>query len=130
MKAIEPILNDIGTGTIENFHIDNNNNEIVVHIKGNNGNLKTLRFKDIKGYYFMDISDSNNLNLDDYISDLNTVSYYKSGFGRFANVNMNNPKNVNVSIPNFAINLINSSIFIEAETIEIDEESYKVNFPN
>lgn len=130
MKSIEPILNDIGTGTIENFHIDNSNNEIVVHIKGKNGHLKTLKFKDIKGYYFMDISDSNTLQLDDYISNLNTVSYYESGFGRFANVNMNNPKNVNVSVPNFAINLINSSIFIEAETIEIDEESYQVNFPN
>jgi hypothetical protein len=84
----------------------------------------------VNGYYYQDFDGLNDLELKPFSQNLDFISYYKHGFAKFLQIDMNNKEELHSSVPNFVINLIDSSIYVDANIIEINDEIYYMNYYN
>ncbi len=130
-KNIIPILGKLEDCDIDDLNIDFKNNSLMLTAKfpkydSTDLDEYYLAFKNISAFYFIDgTSEFYNSNK----NTSNSIFYYDKGIGEFATI-----KNVNddytednileVSVPNFSISLKNSSIFLEANQLNINGNSF------
>jgi len=127
---LELQLDEIKINTIKDYHIINKEDELIVEIFNNDGSELTITFKEVNGYYYQDFDGLNDLELKPFSQNLDFISYYKHGFAKFLQIDMNNKEELHSSVPNFVINLIDSSIYVDANIIEINDEIYYMNYYN
>ena len=120
-----PLLNQFTKGKINtvNFDMDSDIISVAVHTN-NSASPAQIIFKDVKAFYYID----HDLNADIHLTDenLNTISYDDYGFGEFSAVNPQTDDELFVSIPNFAVNIKDSSLFIDAHKILINDQEFRV----
>lgn len=127
---LELQLDEIKIHQIKNYHIENKDDTVTVHIFNNDGSELTITFKEINGYYYQDFDGLNDLELKPYSKNLGFISYYKHGFAQFLQIDMKNQEELVTSVPNFVINLVDASIYVDANIIEINDDVFYMNYYN
>ncbi len=120
-----PLLTNYAKGTIDSINFDMDLDKISVAIKSNPlSESAEIIFEDVKAFYYID----NDLSSDFTFSKehLNVISYDNFGFGEFSTVSPDREDEVFVSIPNFAVNVNDSSLFIDANKIRINNQAFNV----
>lgn len=131
---LEPLLNSLRQSTIEKFNINVPKEKISIDIKTNSNPDDKVKivFEEVFSFYF--INEKGHLSQKscfDY-TKLNSIGYYENGIGEFANFDCPDDEitEKDISLPNFALELIDSSMFIEARSIKIDDKNFRVGYPS
>ena len=124
-NSFHPLLDHYSKGKINAINIEMDLDKISLAISTNNANMPTeIIFEDVKAFYYIDHDLPSDFTLTD--ENLNTISYDTYGFGEFSAVNAYADDELFVSIPNFAVNIKESSLFIDAHKIRIDNQEFRV----
>lgn len=134
-SKLEHILRGLGKSKIEKLYINLFKDIITVDIKAQDkdtiNDFKVV-FEEVFSFYF--INEEGVLVQKPYIdsTNLNSIGYYKDGVGEFANAEAidSELRDEDVSLPNFALDLPNSSMYIEAKSIKINDKKFKVGYPD
>ncbi len=133
-SKLMPLLDSLQQSIIEKFDIDIPKEKISIHIKNNTDSDDKVKiiFEEVFSFYFInEIEDLSIKPCFDY-TQLNSIGYYENGVGEFANLDCPDDEitEKDISLPNFALELFDSSIFIEARSIKIDDKKFKVGYPS
>lgn len=123
-----PLLNDFGLSNINQLQFDISDDAIKINIQPANANTPVeVIFEEVSAFYFID---GKKAFTNVQGSNLNSIMYYETGFGEFASSTDDLDDEVpNVSIPNFALDLVDSSLYIEAKKINIGGQVFDVSKP-
>lgn len=120
-----PILDSYSKGKIDSININMDLDIISVAISTNNSSDATeIIFEDVKAFYYIDHDMPTDLRVSN--ENLNAISYDTYGFGEFSAVNAEAEDEMFVSVPNFAVNVNDSSLFIDAHKIRINDQEFRV----
>lgn len=120
-----PILDAYAKGKIDSVNFDMDFDTISVAISQRDQiEPVEIIFEDVKAFYYIDHDLKNELPINH--EQLNVIAYDLYGFGEFSAVNATNLDEAFVSIPNFAVNLNDSSLYIDAPKIRINNKEYNV----
>lgn len=120
-----PVLDVYSKGKIDAVHINMDYDIISVEVHNKeNPEPVEITFEDVRAFYYIDhnIDSSLEINFD----SLNAIVYDTTGFGEFTAVHQELDEDPFVAVPNFAVSLNDSSLYIDAERIRILDKSYKV----
>lgn len=124
-NSFHPLLNSYSKGKINAINIDMDLDKISLEVSTNSADKQAeIIFEDVKAFYYIDHDMPSEFSLSD--ENLNTISYDTYGFGEFSAVNAHTDDELFVSIPNFAVNIKDSSLFIDAHKIRIDNQEFRV----
>lgn len=127
--GLSPWLDTLDSSKIEDLRIDLEDNKISFQLAPSMNSGVSLEFEGVSAFYYIDGSDTA-LTADHRQDRIHSISYHKGGFGEFASVrpfedhSYNGP--IEISIPNFAISLDDSSMYIEAKSININGNQFDV----
>ncbi len=135
LKAnLESFLSYLGPSTIEKMNINIPDDVISMDITTHNNisdNKFKLVFEEVFSFYY--VNGDGTLVKKSHINptQLNSIAYYKNGVGEFANMDcsLEELTDEDISLPNFALELLNSSMFIEARSIKINDRKFRVDYP-
>lgn len=121
-SALTPLLSKISQLPIDAFQIDTKNDSIILNFnsKDNGEQVSEIIFNDVTSFYYLDhdkVSEEENVRL-------NNIMYCGDSMPDF--VDFSDEEDLAVSIPNFIIELNDSNMFIEANSIIIDKQKYMV----
>jgi len=120
-----PLLDNYAKGKIDSINFDMDLDMISVAISTENSlDTAEIIFEDVKAFYYIDHDMPTEILLSD--TNLNTISYDTYGFGEFSAVSPKADDELLVSIPNFAVNINDSSLFIDAHKIRINDQEFRV----
>ncbi|MBM7561224.1 YxiG family protein [Fusibacter tunisiensis] len=123
--SVNPVLDAYAKGKINSINIDTDFEKISVGISNKDHLIPVeIIFEDVKAFYYIDHDLKNELDISN--ENLNIISYDDLGFGEFATVKTNSDEDIFVSIPNFAVNLNDSSLYIDAHKIRINNKAFSV----
>lgn len=123
-----PLLDDFGLSNINQLQFDINDDAIKINIQKSSNDLPIeVIFEEVTAFYFIDgNNDMNRVSA----NNLNSIVYYETGFGEFASASEDvESDEPNISIPNFALDLVDSSLYIEAKKINIGGQVFDVSRP-
>lgn len=128
-NKINPMLDNEINGNINSLNINTDVDQISIGISNTSSLNKNsnVTFENVNAFYFIDEES----NLSDTLtksSALNLISYHQDGFGEFTSVTFSSQDEVMVSIPNFAVMMNDSSLYIDADLININGKSFRVKF--
>lgn len=118
---IYPLLDTYAKGKINAVNFDMDLDMISVAISNELSEATEIVFEDVIAFYYIDHDLEHDLKLT--ASELSAISYDTLGFGEFST---HAQDDLFVSIPNFALNINESSLYIDAHKIVINNEAYKV----
>lgn len=122
-NAFNPLLDTYSKGTVSGIHFDMDVDQIAIDVKPHEDMAPVkVVFENVNAFYYIDHYTGVPLNQ----ANLNTISFDHSGFGEFATVAEKNSDEFYVSIPNFAVSVNESSLYIDAKTIIIQNKAYNV----
>lgn len=123
---VTPLLTSLSNVEIDKFQIDTRNDIIKFNfsIEGTQNKISEIIFNDVTSFYYMDNNDELPTTEDKNIS-LNNIMYCGNAPDEFINISSNDD-DIAVSVPNFVLELTDSSIFIEANSIMINKQKYVV----
>ncbi|WIF95939.1 hypothetical protein [Caminicella sporogenes] len=135
-SKLKPLLNNLSQSIIKKMNINIPKDMISIDIKKENPNScdeYKVVFEEVFSFYF--VNENTNLVKKAYFdcTKLTSIGYYENGIGEFANADVSDIEELkaeDVSLPNFALELKNSSMFIEARSIKINDKKFKVGYPN
>lgn len=134
LTKLEPLLDSLRQSTIEKFDISIPKEKIAIDIQTDSELYDKVKivFEEVFSFYF--INEQGNLSHSpcfDY-TKLNSIGYYENGVGEFANLDCPDDEitEKDISLPNFALELISSSMFIEARSIKINDQKFRVGYPS
>jgi len=124
-NSFNPVLDSYAKGKIDAINFDMDFDKISIDItRYDQEELAQIVFEDVKAFYYIDHDLMTELELSD--KNLNVISYDTLGFGEFTAVDVKSDDDLFVSVPNFAVNLNNSSLYIDAHKIRINDKEYAV----
>ncbi|MDK2919353.1 MAG: hypothetical protein PWQ37_2086 [Candidatus Petromonas sp.] len=134
-SKLELLLHSLNQSSIEKMDINILKDIISMDIKTKqnspNNKFKVV-FEEVFSFYIVnEEGDLVKKPCFDY-THLNSIGYYKNGVGEFVNIDVSEDElsPEDVSLPNFAVELLNSSMFIEARSIKINDKKFKVGYPD
>jgi len=133
-SRLTPILDSLRQSIIEKFDMNIPKDKISIHIKTSNKSTDKVKitFEEVFSFYF--INENGNLTTKSCFdcTKLNSIGYYENGVGEFANLDCPDDEitEKDISLPNFALEFLNSSMFIEARSIEINDKKFRVGYPS
>lgn len=126
-NSFNPILDCYAKGRIDAISFDMDFDKISIDImKHDLTENAQIVFEEVKAFYYIDHDLKTDLELSD--ENLNVISYDTLGFGEFTAVDIREDENIFVSVPNFAVNINNSSLYIDAHRVRINDKEYYVKF--
>ena len=133
-SKLTPLLETLKQSVIEKFDISIPKDKISMDIKMNNNCNDKVKiiFEEVFSFYFINEKDDLvRKSCLDY-TKLHSIGYYKDGVGEFANLDCPEDEitEEDISLPNFALELLNSSMFIEARSIKINDKKFRVGYPS
>lgn len=130
-SKLTPLLDGLKQSIIEKFDINIPKDKISIHMKTNNKSDYKVKitFEEVFSFYF--INEDESLSTKN-CTKLNSIGYYENGVGEFANLDYEDDEitEKDISLPNFALEFLNSSMFIEARSIEINDKKFRVGYPS
>lgn len=128
------LLSRLGSSKLEKLDINMPNDVISMDIKMSNesDNSCKVTFEEVSSFYFVNEEGKmlSKVELDN--TSLNSIGYYKDGVGEFIYYDLTKDEisDEDVSYPNFAIDMKDTSIYIEAKSIKINDKKFKVGYPS
>jgi len=135
-NILTEVLDNINNKTVNKMQFEMENEKVVFNLNPSEDDLSEIAFEGVLSFFYVDSErDHHAINEQNDNEKIKSIQYYRDGIGEFMSIN---PKAVEealreeqpignlVSIPNFALEMRESSIFIEAEKIVIDGQSYIV----
>lgn len=124
-NSFSPILDSYAKGKIDAINFDMDYDKISIDItQYDKEALAQIVFEDVKAFYYIDHDLKTEMEISN--ENLNVISFDTLGFGEFTAVDVKSAEDLFVSIPNFAVNLNNSSLYIDAHRIRINDKEYAV----
>lgn len=130
LEKLNTELDDLKISTIKDHNIFEKNNDLYLNIHLKDNSLINIVFHNVRSYFYQDFDHINDIGLNKFSPNLDFISYYKNGFAMFSSIDLSNLDETNVSIPKFLINLIDSNILIDAESIEVNGNLYELKIYN
>ncbi len=132
---LENILSFIGPSTIEKMSIDIPKDKISIDItttSNTRDNKYKLVFEEVFSFYYVNSNGSLEKSPLVNSTQLNSIIYYKDGIGEFINIDrpIEELTDEDIALPNFALELLDSSMFIEARSIRINDKRFRVGYPS
>ena len=132
MTAVElsPWLDELDSSKIDSLKIDLEDQKISFKLAPQKKDLVDLKFEGVNAFYYIDDSDTE-MTADVKKDKVNSIAYHKAGFGEFASVKAianlaPEASPIEISVPNFAISLNDSSMYIEAQSVFINGNQFDV----
>jgi len=126
---LSPWLDQLDASKIDALKIDLEDKKISFQLTPNKEELVNLEFEGVSAFYYIDGSDTS-ITADLKKDHLNSIAYHKAGFGEFASLkpleDLSEDSPFEISIPNFAISLKESSMYIEAQFVNINGNQFDV----
>lgn len=118
---LTPVLSTIGNLPIDKFQIDTKNDTIKFNFdrKDNPNQISQIVFNEVTSFYYLDHDSDDQLEKDN--NQLNNIMYC----GGSSEI-IEGDEDVQVSVPNFILELNASNVFIEANSIVINERKFIV----
>ncbi len=126
ITKLDPLLSTLDSSALEQLNIDMDDHSISLDILPKTKKDTKIRFDGVSAFYYIDSSEPAT---EAASNQLHSITHHYRGFGEFAAVrSMDAPEEdpYMVSIPNFAISLNESSLFIEATKVSIDDQVFTV----
>jgi len=127
---LSPWLDQLDSSTIDSLKIDLEDKKIAFKLSPEKQKNIDLLFEGVNAFYYIDDSDTSET-AHEKNDKVNSVAYHKAGFGEFASVKSIaelDPETspFEISVPNFAISLKDSSMYIEAQSVFINGNQFDV----
>lgn len=114
---LTPLLSNIGNLSLNKFQIDTKNDRIKLNFNKQPNQVSEIIFDEVTSFYYLDHDNEN----DTGKNKLNNIMYCNNTIDFFEE-----DEEAQISVPNFILELNDSNVFIEANSIVIDEKKYKV----
>lgn len=121
LKELDKVLFEKGKGQVQNLDFNFDHDTISFELKNEYHEVTEIIFEKVNSFFFIE-SD----NAIEEMENINSISYYGSGFGEFSKAEYAYDESPKMSIPNFALDLNSSSIFIEAKSIFINGKKFNL----
>ncbi|MCH4887365.1 hypothetical protein EZV73_07270 [Acidaminobacter sp. JC074] len=118
-SKVTPLLSDITNMPIDRFQIDTKNDTIKLNFTENSKEINEIVFNEVTSFYYLD----HDIEEDTENTSLNNIMYCGMQSTDFIDTE---DENVAVSIPNFVLEFNDSNIFIEANSIVINNQEFVV----
>ena len=127
---LSPWLDTLDRSRIDALKIDLTDKKIFFKLAPQDKDAVEVKFEGVNAFYYIDDSDTT-LSADQMNDMIRSISYHKAGFGEFASVkayeNLTPEASpIEISVPNFAISLDESSMYIEAQSVNINGNQFEV----
>lgn len=124
-NPFNPVLETFSRGKVDSVHFNMDYDTISVEVQSKEHHQPVeIIFEDVKAFYYVDHDVSSDLEIS---SDaLNAIVYDTTGFGEFTAVSKHHSEEHFVSVPNFAVSIKDSSLYIDAKKIVIMNKAYSV----
>lgn len=130
-----PFLDTMGSALIDGMNINLKQDTITLRLKPDHMNLTDpieVTFEEVSAFYYLDEHQQAQPMRNPSRDQLSAISFYSEGFGQFAAIEVvdgiESPPFV-VSYPNFIISMMDRSLLIEARTVKINGQTYRVGYP-
>lgn len=120
-SKVTPLLSGITNMPIDKFQIDTKNDTIKLNFTENSKKIDEIIFNEVTSFYYLD----HDLDEDSTSTSLNNIMY--CGIQEPDFINISEEEDIAVSIPNFVLEFNDSNIFIEANSIIINNEKFIVS---
>jgi len=117
---ITPVLSGLSNIPIDKFQIDTKNDMIKLNFTENNDKIEEIVFNEVTSFYYLDHDEIS----EEEKASLNNIMYCGTQAPDY--INISEDDDVAVSIPNFVLELNDSNVFIEANSIVINKKKYIV----
>lgn len=127
---LDPILDDLRQMTLNTLAINVLDDKISLNIKKKQQSESlSIKFDGVSSFFFIDESKSTEHERTLANTNINSIAYYEDGLGEFSTLEEDYGEFgiKMVTIPNFAVEMKNSSLFIEADYIEINGTRFDVS---
>lgn len=129
-SKLNPLLDNLKEITLSTLAIDVLDDKISLDLKRQKEKESlSVKFDGVSSFFFID--ESKNSEHDRTLADvdINSIAYYADGLGEFSTLeeDYGDFGIKMVTIPNFAVEMKDSSLFIEADYIEINGERFDVS---
>lgn len=135
-NTLNNVLDNINDKTVNKFRFEMESEKVIFDLNPTEDTFSEIAFEGVLSFFYVDSERKDNLETKAIDNEtLKSIQYYRDGIGEFMSINPNAleeaieadiPIGNLISIPNFALEMRDSSIFIEAEKIIIDGQSYSV----
>ena len=119
-SKVTPLLTGLQDMPIEKFQIDTKNDTIKLNFTENSKKIDEIIFDEVTSFYYLD----HDLTEDNENTRLNNIMYCATSPDF---IDISDEEDMAVSIPNFVLELNDSNVFIEANSIIINKEKYVVS---
>lgn len=129
-SKLNPLLDNLKEITLSTLAINVLDDKISLDLKKQREKESlSVKFDGVSSFFFID--ESKNSEHDRTLADvdINSIAYYADGLGEFSTLeeDYGDFGIKMVTIPNFAVEMKDSSLFIEADYIEINGERFDVS---
>lgn len=129
-RKLDPILDDLRQITLNTLAINVLDDKISLDlVKKQHSESLTINFDGVSSFFFIDESKATEHDRTLANTNINSIAYYEDGLGEFSTLEEDYGEYgiKTVTIPNFAVEMKDSSLFIEADFIEINGERFDVS---
>lgn len=130
-----PFLDTMGSALINGLNINLKQDTITLWLTTNHMDLDKLieiTFEEVSAFYYLDEHRQAQPLRNGPREQLSAISFYSEGFGQFAAIEVIDGVESApfvVSYPNFIISMKDRSLLIEARTVKINGQTYRVGYP-
>jgi len=137
LTKLIPYLDTMGMSLIDRMNIDLRQDTITLILKPQNMDLYDpveITFEEVSSFYYLDENRQPQPYRTTPTSNrIDAISYYSEGFGQFAAIEVINGVEKGpfaVSYPNFIVTMMDRSLLIEARTVKINGQTFRVGYPS
>lgn len=129
-----PLLNMVESLLINKMNINMRADTIslkLIKLQENNEEIEII-FEGVSAFYYIDENKQIHYDWDIKSTNLNSITYYSDGIGEFQAIEVINGVEVEpfaVSHPNFVLEMMDKSLFIEAQSVKINNKKFKTGYP-
>lgn len=130
-----PFLDTMGSARIDGLNINLKQETITIRLRHTQKKASEpieITFEEVSSFYYLDEHHQTHPVPEAVTGGLSTVSFYSEGFGQFAAIEVvdgiEKPP-FSVSYPNFIVTMMDRSLLIEARSVKINGQAYRVGYP-
>lgn len=129
-----PLLSKMESLAINKMNINMRQDTITLRLKPLHEKRDEIEitFEGVTAFYYLDENKQVHYDWDLKATNLKSITYYSDGIGEFAAIEVVNGIEVGpfaVSYPNFVLEMMDKTLFIEAKAIKINDKKFKMGFP-
>ncbi len=130
-----PFLDTMGSALIDGMNINLKQDTITIRLKPEGCGITEaveVTFEEVSAFYYLDEHRQPMALQAPPREQLHAISFYSEGFGQFAAIEVVNGVEsapFAVSYPNFIITMMDRSLLIEARSVKINGQTYRVGYP-